>query len=303
MKLSVRNIPSVHQLTPAETTVALKAVADSFSLGRALSSQNDSHMRTMRKAEQSLDSEVDRTDVQSTAHAPQDFGGEMKRKLDLVQENAPPAAADNTTEEGVPDWSTIRVMRKEQAEQSLQATNVTRPIEGTEKSIAMQVTTPMLSAKAEGIHGEKTSTKTPGRIIELPEDFARDFVVRIADELRLHVAGKTSEVRVRLKPEHLGELSLKVTLQEGELAARLDVSMPAVKAALDAQLPQLREALASQGIEIRRFDVVADGQGNAQREHQRSQHQPQAGRQKDVEVMETYAAMRDLGYNTVEYII
>jgi len=156
----------------------------------------------------------------------------------------------------------------------------------------------------EAVVGREVPGKATSVAVSLPENFARDVVVKMADELRLHVAGGTSEVRVRLKPEHLGELSLKITMQEGELTARMDVSVPAVKAALDAQLPQLREALASQGIEIRRFDVVADGQGNAQHEQRRfHHHQQQTGRHTDVDVTEMYAAMRDLGYNTVEYII
>lgn len=145
----------------------------------------------------------------------------------------------------------------------------------------------------------------PAAAMKLPEEFAKNFVAKIADEVRLHIAGKTSEVRVQLKPEHLGELSLRVTMQEGELTARLDVGVPAVKAALDAQLPHLREALAQQGIEIHRFEILADSsmQGQAQQGEQRSRHHGSPKQQGDVDVAETYAAMRDLGYNTIEYII
>lgn len=303
MKLTVRSTLPVHQFTPAETTVALKAVADSFSMSRAFSSKNNSHVQMRSEPEPSVDLEAGRDVMRSAADVPEDLGGETDRKPDLVHETAPPIAADSTLAEGEQDWSTIRMTRKEHGEHSLQAATVRHPVEGTEKNIAIQSSQPTVSTKAEGVHGKEVSTKGAGATIELPKDFARDFVVKIADDLRLHVAGRTSEVRVRLKPEHLGALSLKVTMQEGELAARMDVTVPAVKAALDAQLPQLREALASQGIEIRRFDVVADGQGNAQREQQRFHHQPQSGRQTDVDATETYAAMRDLGYNTVEYII
>ncbi|HXF99398.1 MAG TPA: flagellar hook-length control protein FliK [Bacteroidota bacterium] len=149
------------------------------------------------------------------------------------------------------------------------------------------------------------AARTSGAKPLVPEDFARNLVLRIADELRLHIAGRTSEVRVKLKPEYLGELSLRVTMQDGELAARMEVSAPAVKAALDAQLPQLRDSLASLGIEMRRFEIVADGglQQRMPHDQHRFQHRQGSRRQTDVEVAETYVSTRNLGYNTVEYII
>ncbi len=270
MKLSVRGIPAVHQFTPAETTAALKAVAASFTGGRTYTVQNDSSMPVQRENE-------------------------------VQQENTPRADADISHEDNVPDWSTVRIARKEQPEQQPPTSQV---VARTAENIGMQPQHAKLGQGNEAAVGRGVASKSTSIAVSLPENFARDVVVKIADELRLHVAGGTSEVRVRLKPEHLGELSLKITIHEGELTARMDVSVPAVKAALDAQLPQLREALASRGIEIRRFDVVADGQGNAQHEQRRfHHHQQQTGRHTDVDVTEMYAAMRDLGYNTVEYII
>lgn len=139
----------------------------------------------------------------------------------------------------------------------------------------------------------------------LPEDFARNLAVKIADDLKLHIQGSSSEVRVRMKPESLGELSLRVVLQDGKLAAQLDVSQAAVKATLEAQLPQLREALSLQGIDLHRFDIVNNPgmrfgnsrEGNS--EYQRSR----AKRHEDVEVSGEREEPKYFGYNTVEYII
>ena len=139
----------------------------------------------------------------------------------------------------------------------------------------------------------------------IPEDFAKNLMVKISDEVKLQVEGKSSEVRVTMKPESMGELSLRVTMHEGKLVAQMDVSQLAVKNALEAQLPQMREALASQGIDIHRFDIVSGSEtqfqqpseGSAFHQHQRSK------RQLDVEVTEDLDGMKYLGYNTVEYII
>ncbi len=303
MKLTGREVLPVHEFTPAETAMGLKAVAESFSLGRIFTLQNEPPERSKPELKPSPDAGGTPDVAKSAGDVPELVAVKTNRKPDGAHENMTAADADNTIEEGVPNWSIHRATMKEQAEQPLQGASSNHAVEGTEKAIVMQVQQPLTSTKVDSARVKEIPARTGGPTIELPESFARDFVVRVADELRLHIAGRMSEVRVRLKPEHLGEVSLKVTMQEGELAARLDVSVPAVKAALDAQLPQLREALASQGIEIRRFDVVADEQRNAHREQQRFQHQPQSGRQTDVDVTETYAAMRDLGYNTVEYII
>jgi flagellar hook-length control protein FliK len=141
--------------------------------------------------------------------------------------------------------------------------------------------------------------------VPLPEDFARNLAVKIADDLKLHIQGSSSEVRVHMKPESLGELSLRVVLQDGELAAQLDVSQAAVKATLEAQLPQLREALSLQGIKIQRFEIVNNPEmrfGNS-REGSSEHHRSHARRHEDVEVSEEREEPKYFGYNTVEYII
>jgi flagellar hook-length control protein FliK len=299
MKLSVRGIPAVHQFTPAETTAALKAVAESFTVGRTHKVQNDSTISAEREAAKVAVAETSHT--LPVINLAEDTREGTREHADVQQENTPPVAADISPEDSIPDWSKVQITRKEQPEQQPQTSQV---VAGTTENIGMQTQQAKPGQGNEAVVGREVPGKATSVAVSLPENFARDVVVKMADELRLHVAGGTSEVRVRLKPEHLGELSLKITMQEGELTARMDVSVPAVKAALDAQLPQLREALASQGIEIRRFDVVADGQGNAQHEQRRfHHHQQQTGRHTDVDVTEMYAAMRDLGYNTVEYII
>ncbi|MBX2989625.1 MAG: flagellar hook-length control protein FliK [Bacteroidetes bacterium] len=141
--------------------------------------------------------------------------------------------------------------------------------------------------------------------VQIPQDFAQNLIVRISDELKAHIEGKSSEVRVVMKPESMGQLSLRVALEDGRLVAIMDVSKTAVKIALEAQLPQLREALAAQGINVERFDILSGsttqferhGDGNA---FHRQQH---SRRQMDVDVAERYETVKYLGYNTVEYII
>ncbi len=151
----------------------------------------------------------------------------------------------------------------------------------------------------------QVGTRVPLNQPALPDDFAKNLMVKISDEVKLQIEGKMSEVRVMMKPESLGELSLSVTMHEGKLVALMDVTQSAVKNALEAQLPQMREALASQGIEIHRFEIVSGSETQFQRQSEGSafRQQHRSRRQMDVEVIEDPDGMKYLGYNTVEYII
>ncbi len=139
----------------------------------------------------------------------------------------------------------------------------------------------------------------------IPDDFARNLMVKISDELKLHLDGKTSEIRIRLKPDVLGGLSLKMVLVEGTVTAVIEASQQNVRAALEAQVPQMREALASQGIDVRRFEIISGGE--MQSRHSGEGHANKRQRRfrgdQDVDVAEQLQGMKKLGYNTVEYII
>lgn len=141
--------------------------------------------------------------------------------------------------------------------------------------------------------------------VQLPRDFAQNLMVRISDELKAHIEGKSSKVRVVMKPESMGQLSLRVAMEDGRLVAIMDVSKTAVKIALEAQLPQLREALAAQGINVERFDILSGSTTQFERHGEGSafHRQQHSRRQMDVDVAERYDTVKYLGYNTVEYII
>jgi hypothetical protein len=152
--------------------------------------------------------------------------------------------------------------------------------------------------------------KAGGRFAQglVPEDFGTNLMVKAADGLRLHLEGKSQGIHVVLKPEMLGELTIRATMEEGKILAQIRVQQPEVKAALEAQVLQLSETLASQGIDVQRVEIVSDG-GEMRfynSDEGRASHQRPARfrrGQKDVDVVEELDATRSLGYNTIEYII
>jgi flagellar hook-length control protein FliK len=67
------------------------------------------------------------------------------------------------------------------------------------------------------------------------------------------------EIRIQLKPDYLGPLNLRVTLERGALTAHLVTQSQRVKEAIEAGLPQLKQALEDQGL---RTDQIAVSLGN-----------------------------------------
>jgi len=140
----------------------------------------------------------------------------------------------------------------------------------------------------------------------LSPDTARDVMDQVVKGLALRVQGETSEVRIRLEPESLGEVVVHMRLEHGKLQAQIDVSQAGVKGVLEGNLMQLRQSLSTRGIEVQRLDVVFSGgsgacgseNGQGERQRQHGGRQPLA-----AEAVEQYQTGRLLGYNTMEMVM
>ncbi len=97
-----------------------------------------------------------------------------------------------------------------------------------------------------------TST-TPGTSFgdELHDQVA-PVLVRVA---RLTGAGEARQFTLRLSPENLGPLTIRLTLRQGSIGVDLTTSTPEARKALEAALPQLRASLGEAGLKLERLDV------------------------------------------------
>lgn len=95
---------------------------------------------------------------------------------------------------------------------------------------------------------------------------------QIVDQARLISGQKNTEMIIQLKPEHLGELTFKVTVESGVVSASFHSNNSEVRNIIEASLPQLKQELSNQGLKIENVGVYA-GLGeffsNGQRESQR----------------------------------
>lgn len=85
-------------------------------------------------------------------------------------------------------------------------------------------------------------------------------VNQLVQKLEISQTLERSEMKVQLKPEHLGEVTI-ILIKEGQiLKARLVTESLQVKEALQSGLPQLRERLESQNVKVVEFHIEVDNQ-------------------------------------------
>jgi len=109
----------------------------------------------------------------------------------------------------------------------------------------------------------------------LPE---QDSVTRFIQTFRVQARNGLTEATVRLKPEHLGEVSIAVRVDRGSVTAVVNAADPGVRQWLRGQEDTIRATLAEQGLTLESLVVDSDGerqdQGAAEQETQRRQRAP-----------------------------
>jgi flagellar hook-length control protein FliK len=78
--------------------------------------------------------------------------------------------------------------------------------------------------------------------------------------------GGEGEIRLVLKPEHLGSVRIRLHLGESSLEGRIVVDNSNVKELLDANLEGLKSALRQEGYATANIDVTVSGDGGRRRQ-------------------------------------
>jgi flagellar hook-length control protein FliK len=98
-----------------------------------------------------------------------------------------------------------------------------------------------------------------------------DNVARLVESMRVQFRQGVPEATVRLRPEHLGEVTIAIRVDRGVVSAVVHAETPAVQQWLESQEDKLRNGLADQGLSLEKFVVREREQ---ERREQRPQHQP-----------------------------
>jgi flagellar hook-length control protein FliK len=90
--------------------------------------------------------------------------------------------------------------------------------------------------------------------------------------------GESSEIRLRLVPDSLGDVNVKLVVSDGAVTAHVVAETPEVRDALVAAQPQLTKSLAEAGLKLTGFTVDVSGGGFAGFAGQRNDQSQNGGR-------------------------
>ncbi len=84
----------------------------------------------------------------------------------------------------------------------------------------------------------------------------------VVGTVKIMVSSRTNEMVMKLAPEHLGKLEIKLKKEGDKITGRFKVDSLQAKALIESQLPQLKEGLAEQGVQIEEFTIIINGEEN-----------------------------------------
>jgi len=165
--------------------------------------------------------------------------------------------------------------------------------------------------------GEKLQTTheaVPQRMQERINEFE---VIRqvVAQAKFITTPAGEQKMTIQLRPEHLGQMDLRIVLNHGEMQIHARVESATAQSALETHIGLLREGLEKQGITLERLEVSVEqrdrqdayslAERQEQREQRHSNRRHHRGREQHLAVSiknETSDTGRRLGYNTMEYL-
>lgn len=118
---------------------------------------------------------------------------------------------------------------------------------------------------------------TPSSVSPYTTIDPQSVIDQIVKGISLRTTGDSSQVQLRLQPEHLGDVSLKITVTGNTITANVVAQNGAVRDVLLSNQQHLARSLAEAGLSLGKFSVNVSG-GNAGFTQQQSQQQAKHGR-------------------------
>ncbi|MDK8180728.1 flagellar hook-length control protein FliK [Paenibacillus sp. UMB4589-SE434] len=111
------------------------------------------------------------------------------------------------------------------------------------------MTAGQFAMKAEGLNATK---QVP---VIRAQHFAQEMSGFMVKQMLITSRNGVSEAKITLYPENLGQVNVRLTMQNGQLVAQFMTEHAAAKDMLDQQMSMLRGALQSQGIQVEKLEV------------------------------------------------
>ncbi len=107
------------------------------------------------------------------------------------------------------------------------------------------------------------------------QQFAEQIEKFLVKQFQLTQGNGVSEAKLSLTPEHLGQVDIRIVMQNGQVTAHFMTENAMARDLLENQMSQLRTALSGQGLQVDRLEVVQQPSSSAstsfmQQEHRQS---------------------------------
>ena len=109
---------------------------------------------------------------------------------------------------------------------------------------------------------------------------------QLKERVMFQVNQKIQSAEIKLAPEELGSMQIKVQLQQEQLSVQFVVQQAGAKEALEQQMPKLRELLEQQGIALSEGQVE-QRQSRSQQEQHSARHGNHAGAESELAAVQT----------------
>lgn len=125
------------------------------------------------------------------------------------------------------------------------------------------------------------------------QKFAQEMTGFITGKLEIVKKGGTAEATISLFPENLGQVDVKITMQNGHLVAHFLTEHAGAKDLLENQMSQLRAALQSQGLQVEKLEVTQSSTSQQSQFFQEGRHSGAGGQGSDRRSKERKEASDD----------
>ncbi|MFD2116827.1 flagellar hook-length control protein FliK [Paenibacillus yanchengensis] len=118
------------------------------------------------------------------------------------------------------------------------------------------------------------TTSSTASTFVVADEFADTMSDMIVQRFTITTLNGMSEAKLQLYPEQLGQVDVKLMMQNGQLTALFRTDNIAARDLLDGQMAQLRAALQAQGLQVEKM-VVSYEQANPATDFNQQHHQQQ----------------------------
>ncbi|RUS46371.1 flagellar hook-length control protein FliK [Cohnella sp. AR92] len=141
--------------------------------------------------------------------------------------------------------------------------SVVNPVDDSSSSANNGSTTLAWTLQTQDLANRNTelSSSKPALPAQVPvQQFSQQVGNYLVRQFVLTNGNGFTEAKITLTPEHLGQVDVRISMQDGQLTAQFLTHSGTAKDLIENQMSMLRSALQSQGIQVERIEVVQQPQ-------------------------------------------